>query len=103
MTPSQAAYAAVAVVDVLRGYPIAQYSGEHIVGTDASSTNHYLYEIPPSEMAKRAYKGPTLLVDPKSKGEPARWIHDDGNTIDRTAFWKWEFHSSSVAMEVLPR
>jgi len=75
--PSMTPYSAIAKAAIRKGWPIVEYSGRLVLDDDVEATNHYLYEVSAVEMLRREYDGPPLLVDPETKGGPARWINDD--------------------------
>ena len=75
--PSMTPYAAIAKTTIRKGWPIVEYSGRLVLDDNVEATNHYLYEVSAVEMSRRGYDGPPLLVDPETKGGPARWINDD--------------------------
>ena len=79
---SEEPLAAVAAVDIATGEPIAPYLGDVVTEDDPSideTTNTYLFELDPDELALRGYDGPRgvgLRVDASKRGGLARFVND---------------------------
>ena len=92
--PSEPALAAVASEPIYAGEPIALYAGDLLCEEDEAeaSASMYLYELDPTELARRGYSPPAgsrgcgrLRVDASRRGSEARYINDKwgGGLADR--------------------